>query len=261
MQQTKEISLEKIKVGEHDQRMGFDEETLAGLVSSIPRVGLLYPILVKAENDGYLIIDGHTRFEAFKRLGRATIPCTIAGTENIASAEIAFAGNFFRKDLSPVELASAISDVFKAGALTIEQLASGFHKSPHWVQSMIAICDWPQDVLEAIHVKNISLSAASNLALVTDDTYRQFLVSNAVDQGASARTTSAWLQAWRSMQPASEAIQAEPVVGQSIPQPIVPQAPCFCCSQIFAVNEMSHVPVCGACVQILRQAQVSSGPG
>ena len=76
---------------------------------------------------------------------------------------------------------------------------------------------------------------------------------NAVEQGATARTTSAWLQAFRNMQPQEEAITAEPVAGATPQAPAVPQAPCFCCSQVYPVNEMSHVPVCGQCVQILRQ--------
>jgi len=195
---------------------------------------------------------------AHKKLGRETVPCVEVDGEKSTVSEIAFAGNYFHKNLSSVELASSISDVLKSGTMTIEDLAAGFQKSVHWVESMIAICDWPKDVLEVLHVKGLSVSAAHNLALVTDDTYRDFLLRNAVEQGASARTTSAWLQAWRSMQPQEEAVKAEPVPGQAVALPAVPQAPCFCCAQVFAVNEMSHIPVCGGCVQILSSMGRSS---
>lgn len=259
MQTTKEIPIEKIKVGEHAQRKSTDDETLDGLVASIGRVGLVYPVVVCPEGDGYLLVEGHRRFEAHKRMGRSEITCIISGGGKSGIAEIAFAGNYFRKDLSPVELASAISDVYKSGTMTVAEMAVGFSKSEHWVKSMMAICDWPDDVLECVHEKGISVSAAHNLALVTDDNYRDFLLRNAVDQGATARTTSAWLQAWRNMQPQEEAVQAEPAPGQAMPQPVVPQGPCFCCAQVFPVNEMSHVPVCGGCVQILRSGGQQSG--
>lgn len=252
MPETKEIPIEKIEVGEHAQRLSVDDESLDGLVKSIGRIGLIYPCLVCVKGDSFLLLEGHRRLAAHKRLGRETVPCVEVDAEQATVNEIAFAGNFFRKDLSPVELASAIADVFKSGKMTAEEIAVGFDKSEHWVNSMIAICDWPADVLEVLHEKVISVSAAHNLALVTDDTYRDFLLRNAVEQGATARTTSAWLQAFRSMQSQEEAVNAEPVAGRPPPQPIIPQAPCFCCSQVFAVNEMSHVPVCGACVQILR---------
>ncbi len=259
MPETREIAIEKIKVGEHAQRISTDDETLDGLVASIGRVGLVYPIVVSPEGDSFVLVEGHRRLAAHKRMGRTKITCFITGGGKAAVSEIAFAGNFFRKDLSPVELASAISDVFKSGSMTVAEMAVGFSKSEHWVKSMMAICDWPEDVLECVHNKGISVSAAHNLALVTDDSYRNFLLQNAVEQGATARTTSAWLQAWRSMQPPEEAVQAEPGPSGYISPVAVPQAPCFCCAQVFAVNEMSHIPVCGGCVQILRSAGQSSG--
>lgn len=254
----KEIPIEKIKVGEHAQRISVDDETLDGLVASIGRVGLVYPIVVCPEGDAYILVEGHRRLAAHKRMGRTEITCFISRGGKSGIAEIAFAGNYFRKDLSPVELASAISDVYKSGSMTIEEMAIGFSKSEHWVKSMMAICDWPGDVLEVLHAKGISVSAAQNIALVTDDIYRNFLLSNAVEQGATARTTAAWLMAFRNMQSQEEAVQAEPVAGQPLPIPLVPQSPCFCCAQVFAVNEMSHIPVCGGCVQILRSAGKSN---
>lgn len=252
MQERKEIPIGEIKVGEYEQRLSINEADVQGLANSIGRVGLLYPCLVRREGDSYVLVDGHTRLEAHKRLGRETVPCVEVEVEKGVVSEIALAGNFFHKDLSPVELAGSIADVLKSESMTIEELAVGFHKSVHWIQSMIAICDWPKDVLEAVHEKAISVSAANNLAQVDDDVYRDYLLRNAVEQGATARTTSAWLQGYRTMQPQEEAVNAEPVAGQAIPQPLVPQSPCFCCAQVFPVNEMSHVPVCGGCVQILR---------
>lgn len=254
MHERKEIPIEKIEVAEHEQRLEILDDDIAGLAHSIGRVGLLYPCIVRAEGDGFVLVEGHRRFAAHKRLGRQTVPCVVVEAEESVVSEIAFAGNFFHKDLSPVELASAIGDTLKNGTMTVAEMAAGFRKSEHWVMSMAAICDWPGDVLAAVHSKGISVSAAHNLAQVTDDVYRKFLLSNAVDQGATARSTSAWLQAWRNMQSQEEAVQAEPVAGQPPPQPCIPQSPCFCCAQVFPVNEMSHIPVCGGCVQILSSA-------
>lgn len=253
MPDVQEIPIDKIKVGEHDQRLAIDDDELDGLVVSIRRLGLVYPCIVVSQGDEYLLVEGHRRLAACKKLDKQTVTCSVEDSRGERAAEIAFAGNFFRKDLSPVELAGAIRDVHKSASMTIEQIASGFHRSTEWVHRMMAICDWPADVQWAMHTDGMSISAAANLALVTDDNYREFLIRNAVDGGVSARTTAAWLQAWRSMQPAVEAVQAEPVDGRSPPPPAVPQAPCFVCSTVFNVNEMSHVPMCGECIQTIRQ--------
>jgi len=259
MKQVMEIPITKIKVGEHEQRIDEVDTDLDGLASSIGRIGLVYPIVVRAEGDGFLLVEGHRRLAACKRLGLQKIRCLEIDTGKEDEAEIAFAGNFFRKDLSPVELACAIKDSLNKKTMTVIELAAGFHRSEHWVNSIAAIADWPVDVQKAIHAKAISVSAASNLACVTEPEYRGFLLRNAVEQGATARTTAAWLQAFRSMQPPEEAIQAEPVKGGQASIPAVPQAPCFCCSQQFPVNEMSHVPTCGACIKIIRQVSFSGG--
>lgn len=253
MTEVREIPIGKIKVGEHDQRISVDDEGMDGLVVSIRSLGLLYPCIVVPEGDEFLLVEGHRRLAACKKLDKPTILCRVEEPSVKRATEIAFAGNFFRKELTSVELASAINDALENKVHTVAELATYFHRSEHWVNSMVAICSWPADVLSAMHNNGISIAAASNLALVTEDVYRDFLLKNAIEGGVSARTTAAWLQAWRTMQPQEEAVTAEPVAGTVPPVPMVPQAPCFCCSTVFPVNEMSHIPVCGSCVQVLRQ--------
>lgn len=259
MQEITEIPIGKIKTGEHEQRIELDGEEIDALASSIARLGLLYPLLVSPDGEEYILIEGHRRLAACRQMGMEKVRCMIQVTGSHGIAEIAFAGNFFHKDLSPVELAGAMKDCLKKGAMSIKEMALGFHRSEHWVQKMIAVADWPGEILEAIHEGAMSVSAAANLAMVSEGTYRSFLLRSAVEQGATARTTAAWLQAFQEMQPAEEAVTAEPVGGRPVPQPAVPQAPCLCCGQVYLVNEMSHVPVCGGCIQLIRHAGPSGG--
>lgn len=257
MNEMGQIPIKNIKVGEHAQRIDAEDPETVELAASIERIGIINPLVVVADGDELLLVAGHRRLVAARMAGLAVVPCFVRPSEKNVDAEIAFAENFFRKDLSAVELAGALKDCLAKEAMTIEQLAAGFHKSVHWVNSMIAIADWPGDVLEALHSERLSVSAAHNLACVTDEDYRIFLVRNAVEQGATARTTAAWLQAWEAVQPPEQAITAEPVPAGAIQVPLVPQAPCLCCAQLFEVNMMSHVPVCGACIQILRTVGMS----
>lgn len=253
------IQIEKIQAGEHDQRLEIEDPSIAELAASIKRIGIINPLVV-VDVDGELhLIAGHRRLVAAVMAGLSFVPCIVRASEKNVDVEITFAENFFRKDLSPVELAGALKDCLLKETMTVAELAAGFHRSEHWVNSMVAIAEWPDDVLAAIHSKAISVSAASNLAVVTDEQYRIFLLRNAVEQGATARTTAAWLQAWQAMQPPEQAITSEPVAIGSPQLPAVPQAPCLCCSQLFEVNMMSHVPVCGACIQILRTVGISGG--
>lgn len=252
-----QIPISRIKVGEHEQRIDKEDPDTIELAASIKRIGIINPLVVVSDGDELRLVAGHRRLVAAVMAGLGHVPCFIRPSEKDVDAEISFAENFFRKDLSPVELAGALKDCLTKKTMTIQQLAAGFHRSEHWVNSMIAIAEWPGDVQEAIHNEKISVSAGGNLACVTEPAYREFLVRNAVESGATARTTAAWLQAWQAMQPPEEAVKAEPIPPGAPQVPLIPQAPCLCCSQLFEVNMMSHVPVCGACIQILRQVGMS----
>lgn len=253
MAEVKEIPVEKIKVGEHALRMEAEDETLDELAESIRRIGIIVPLAVVSSGGVYMLVAGHRRLLAAKKCGLQKVPCIVRDDDKAQAKEVSFAENLFRTDLSPVELAAGIKDIFDQGIMELPALAAAMHRSPHWVGAQLLILNWPIDVQQAIHEGWLSVSAASNLALVNDDTYREFLLRNAEESGATARTTAAWLQAWRSMQPPEEAIRAEPVDGQKPVTPAVPQAPCICCGEVYRADELSHVPVCVHCIKIIRE--------
>ncbi len=248
------VPVEKIKVGDHVQRMEEDDEGIEDLARSISRLGLLVPLVVSGGPDTFILIAGHRRLAACKKLALQNVPVVVRKVSESQAAEVSFAENMFRKDLSPFELAGAVKDCIDQKIMTVDELAAGLHRSTEWVRRMVSMLDWPADVLEVIHAEKISVSAGHNLALVADDSYRSFLVRNAVDSGATARSTAAWLQAWRTMQPAEVAVQAELVAGETRRMPMVPQAPCLACGQVFRSDELSHVPLCARCIQLIRNA-------
>ncbi len=254
MLQIHEISIEKVFVAEHAVRMEISTEDINGLTSSISRIGIVSPLVVEKTDDGFKVICGHRRFKAAGLANLKKVPCIIRDSKLADVKEITFAENFFRADLSPIEQAAAIKDVIDSGAMTVEQVAAGFHRSEHWVAQQVAILDWPDDVLAAVHTGSMSVAAASNLALVTDDNYRSFLVRNGTESGITARVSAAWLQAWRSMAPPEEAIVSEPEPAGPAVVPAVPQAPCIFCAEIIRTDSLSSVLMCGKCILTLRNA-------
>ncbi len=254
MADVKEIPVEKINVGEHALRLREDDEAVDDLAASIHRIGIIVPLVVRPEGDSFLLVAGHRRLAAAKLLSLSTVPCDIREIPGADGVEISFAENLFRLDLSPVELAAGIKDVITKKIMDVPAIAKALHRTEHWVQAQLYMLDWQPDVLDAVHAGWLSVSAAHNLALVTDDTYREFLLKNAADSGATARTTAAWLQAFQSMQPPEVAVSAEPVAGDAASVPMVPQAPCLGCGQVFRSDELSHVPMCAQCIMAIREA-------
>jgi ParB-like chromosome segregation protein Spo0J len=93
---TTTMPIANIKIGQRHRR---DLGDIAGLAASISGVGLLHPVVVKA--DGTLIA-GERRLSAFKQLERTEIPVTVVDLDNIVRGELA--ENAIRKDFLPSEI-------------------------------------------------------------------------------------------------------------------------------------------------------------
>lgn len=249
------IELDKIKFGENLGRLDFEDDEVEDLAVSIGRIGMINPIMVRKKDEMFEIIAGHRRYVAAKKCGLQKIPCFVHEGKETETTEITIAENLFRTDLTPVETACMVHDIINNDIMSLDQVAAAMHRSRRWVQSQIDLLAWPNDVLEIVHQGKLSVSAAANLALIEDTTYREFLTRNAVDSGATARTTAAWLQAWRSMAPPEEALEAQPLSSGSTVAPAVPQAPCLCCGNIQRTDALATVLMCPQCIGAIRNAE------
>ena len=250
----KTIPVHMIQSEEHSQRIDWDEDKMQELAGSILSDGLLQPIVVKAIDGGFVVVAGHRRLEAVKRLGWEEVPAFMAQGDDVKMRRVTFSENFFRDDLSPLELAVAIADEYQSGRMTMEQLAAGFKRTVDWIKRQLEVVEWPDDCLKAVHEGGLSISAVRNLAQVTDTKYREFLVGKAVETGASASLTSAWLQGFKAAAPGlalstvADGDQAEPLL------PAVPMGPCLGCSTVMRVDAMSYVPMCQHCITVISRA-------
>jgi len=248
------VPIQKITSGEHALRVNADDEEIAALGESILRVGLLNPLSVVKVGDNYLVIAGHRRLEACRRVGLETVPCIAYSGGTAKVKEISFAENMFRADLSAVEIAAGIADLYKSEIMGVKEIAGALHRSEAWVDGQISMLSWPDKILEAIHDRRISVAAARNLVAVGDDSYRRFLLDQAVANGATARVTAAWLQAWSAQLPAVEAVELKPAPAGERAMPALPQAPCICCGTVQRTDALSMVMICSGCIVTIRSA-------
>jgi ParB family chromosome partitioning protein len=255
MESVRLVSLSEIDAGAYNVRAAGEDESLGDLARSIGREGLLNPLTVVERDGRYIVVAGHRRFEACRMAGvTRVLVCVVAADEQGARA-IALAENLERKDMTPVETAAAMSEALERNLYTVPELASRMGRSIEWVRRMVALLEWPDDVLLGVQSGKISVAAASNLACITEVAYREHLVRCAMDSGATARTTAAWLQAWEAMKPADEAVTEGPV-GQAVhAMPLLPEAPCFVCESAHRTDELSYVLICGRCMAEIRRAE------
>jgi len=248
------IQSENIVEGEYNVRAVQNDEGLDELARSISRLGVLVPLLVTQQNDGYLVVAGHRRLRASRKVGLDMVPCIVIKTENDFARSVSFAENMFRRDLSAIEEAAAIGDLIAEGKMTVERIASAMQRSVEWVIGRVSLLEWPVEVQEAVHTGGLSAAAAKNIAAVDDAVYRDILLRQALESGATARTTAAWLQAWRAAMPPSEALQAEPLPGRPATPAAVLLVSCVVCFEHYDASKLAYLPICPGCVDTIKGA-------
>ena len=72
-----EIPLERITPNPQQPRTSFDPAGIAELAASIQRHGVLQPIVVSRQGDGYQLVAGHRRVLASRAAGKTMIPAVV----------------------------------------------------------------------------------------------------------------------------------------------------------------------------------------
>jgi ParB family chromosome partitioning protein len=132
----KDILVGEIHIKENVRKDYNNIEEIAG---SIRQHGLLQPITVYADNEGYVIKTGHRRFLAYKMLYETepdrfhSIRCIVSSAENIAVIQLV--ENIQRENLSQIDLYNALSSLREQG-MTLKSIAEIMGKSEGYIKNL-----------------------------------------------------------------------------------------------------------------------------
>lgn len=146
---------------------GIDE-----LAANIKAIGLLQPLLVRADKNNAVIAGGR-RLVALKQLWKSgdldtdfPVPCTVANDE-IDPAEMSLAENVVREDMHPIDQATAFKLISEEGH-KIEQIALRFGVTEAIVRKRLKLADLSPVILEALRAGKISLEQAQSFTVRND---------------------------------------------------------------------------------------------
>ena len=105
------VPVESVHPNPRQPRQHFDVEELQQLADSIREVGVLQPIVVCKQDQGYELVAGERRLRAAKIAGLATIPALITEVTPSEQQIFALVENIHRSDLSAVEEAMCLRDI------------------------------------------------------------------------------------------------------------------------------------------------------
>lgn len=250
-----DIHIATIHLDRATLRHSIPEDSIKQLADSIKQQGLLQAIVVAPrEGGGYRLIAGRRRLEACKLLGYITIPARIIEPQDIDEIP-ALTENLMRLQMNPLEEADAVAYLYETKGLTIREIAERTNHGTSWVQDRLAIRNMPEHFREAIAERKISIAAAQQLLLITDEAYRDYLLSVAKINGATIHQCQAWYQEWQARQMLTNpAGQAEPIP-QLPPRPSLYTPQCAFCDQPLPHGPQVILRLCAPCGAELQAAK------
>lgn len=146
------IKLSLIAADPDQPRRTFDENGLAELTASIATHGVLQPIVVVPQNNGtYQIVAGERRYRASKAAGKTTIPALVRTLSAQHKLELSLIENIQRRDLNPLETATAYAKLRDQFNLTLEEIGTQVGgKSVSAISNTLRLLKLPQAVKEAV---------------------------------------------------------------------------------------------------------------
>jgi ParB family chromosome partitioning protein len=170
------IKLSEIFADPDQPRRAFDEGSLEELTASVAQHGILQPIVVAPQKGGYQIVAGERRYRAAKRAGLDKIPALVRTLSNQHKLEISLIENLQRRDLNPLETATAYLKLRDQFSLTLDEIGQRVGgKSVSTISNTLRLLRLPKEVCEALLDGRMREGQARPLVNLDEDIIKDIL--------------------------------------------------------------------------------------
>ncbi len=188
------LGIEDVQPDRGQPRRHFDETHILELAESIRSKGVLQPLLVRREGEGYAIVAGERRWRAAQRAGLHEVPCIVRDVTEPEAFELALIENIQREDLNAIEEAEAFQRLIEQHGLTQEELAQRVGKDRSTVANALRLLRLPEPIKLAMAEGSLSMGHARALLGLTDDTDLRRAAEKVVTEELSVREVEQLVQ-------------------------------------------------------------------
>jgi ParB family chromosome partitioning protein len=169
-------------------RARFDEAAIEELAQSIRAQGIVQPLVVTPQGEGWTIIAGERRWRAARKAGLETVPVVVREvTDDRELLELALVENLQRTDLNSVEEAEAYAALQEKFGLSQEEVAVRVGKARTTVTNALRLLRLPEEVRELLREGRLTAGQARPLLALAGAEGQIELAERAVREGLSAR--------------------------------------------------------------------------
>jgi len=185
-----EVEVEKIVRNPFQPRLDFDVDEMAELKNSLSQHGMLQPVVLRQKGEKYELVAGERRFRAAKELKWKAVPALLLVVEDRQMAELALTENMQRRDLNPIEKATAFRNYLDQYGGTHDELANRLALDRSTVSNLMRLLDLHEDVRQMTRQGEITMGHARAL-LPLEEWDQVEMAKRIVAESLSVRQTEA----------------------------------------------------------------------
>ena len=181
--------IDAISPNPHQPRQTISDSELRELANSIKEKGIIQPILVTRTKDGFQLIAGERRLRAAQKAGLDTIPAWVRDASPSEALELALVENLQRKDLNPIEEASAYQELMQRFDLTQEGLSTRIGKDRSTIANFLRLLRLPSIIQQDLIDNQLTTGHARVLVSIESPSAQRTLRDLIVKKALSVRQT------------------------------------------------------------------------
>ena len=142
------------------------------LVSDLAKEGLLALPIVRLcpdKPDVYECLDGWSRIQGLRELGRQTVECEVVDVDDVSALCLSLKMNTVRKTHDAIGIARTFKLLHDSFGLKYDQIAERFGYNRSWVYKLVSLLNLPKSIQEKVSVGDISITEALEMV---SGTYR-----------------------------------------------------------------------------------------
>jgi len=178
-----------IRPNRYQPRLNFVEHELAGLARSIKEQGIIQPLLVRKDHNGYELVAGERRLRAAKQAGFSQVPVILKSITDTELLEMSIVENVQRTDLNPLEEAEAYHQLIAEFNLTQDQASERIGKSRSAIANFLRLRQLPDPIKADITDGTLSMGHARALLGAETSGQQNAAWRAIVSKGLSVRET------------------------------------------------------------------------
>ncbi|WP_346930881.1 ParB/RepB/Spo0J family partition protein [Clostridium sp.] len=183
------IDINLIKPNKDQPRKHFDNEKLIELANSIKEHGIIQPVIVRKENQIYVIIAGERRWRAAKLLNLKELPVIIKDLSDVEVVQISLIENIIREDLNPIEEATAYKKLLNDFNLTQEEISKQVSKSRSAIANSLRLLNLDERI-QGYLIEGVLSEGHGRTILALENKDDQYIVAQKViDENLNVRQT------------------------------------------------------------------------